>query len=113
MLKAHIESPVESQTLPDGPLAGLGGMVESALVRVYGSKKAAAIELEKDRSQLRRQLEMGTLMIRELDRPEVLAALGEVLVEEFGGARKSKKQIAIQRLPELLALMLDAVTEDK
>ena len=23
MLKAHIESPVESQTLPDGPLAGL------------------------------------------------------------------------------------------
>ena len=80
----------------------MGGYIEAALVKVYGSKKAAAIELQKDRSQLRRQLEMGTLMIRELSDAAVLAALGEILCDEFGAVRKSKKQIARERLPELL-----------
>lgn len=111
MAHADVDRPASSQAVPESPLVGLGGLIEAALVRVYGSKKAAAIELGKDRSHLRRQLALGTLIIRELDNPLVLAALGQVLMEEYGAQRKTKKQQAMERLPELLGLMLEAVTE--
>jgi hypothetical protein len=113
MLKAAAPSPAESHTVPDAPIAGFGGCVEAVLVRVFGSKKAAAIELQTDRSQLRRQCERGTLMLREIDRPDILAELGYELVAQYGGARKSRKQVAIERIPELIALMIGALEEDR
>ncbi len=110
MARAHI---TPAQSHPETSRSGLGACADAALELVHGSKKAAAIALQIDRSQLRRQLEIGTLMLRELDDPDVLAALGEMLLEQYGPARKTKKQLARERLPDMIASLLDLMEDDK
>lgn len=109
--KAHLDSPAQSNapTLLDR----LASVKKAALLDALGSGKAAALEIGCDQSQLNRQLQTGTFDTRqEATAGEAfLAKLGEALLEEFGAARKSKKQIARERLPELLAVMLDGLED--
>jgi len=109
------ESRSASTPVHNGLLDRLAGIVESALVTVHGSQKSAAIEIQCDQSQMKRQLRLGTFDLRQQAAAgeTFLATLGELLVEAFGTARKSKKKVAIERLPELLGLMLAALEEDK
>lgn len=111
--KAQLESPSESTPIQDCLLDRLGRTVESALTDAHGSQKAAAIEIDVDQSQLKRQLRLGTFDLRQHAAAGelFLAKLGEALLEEFGTARKSKAEIARDRLPELFATILDAISE--
>lgn len=110
--KASYDSPTPS--IRSTVLDRLATAKKAALVAVHGSGKAAAIEIGCDQSQMNRQLTIGTFDMRqEATAGEAyLAELGERLVEEFGTAKKSKKQIARERIPELLGLLLEA-TEDE
>ena len=106
--KATLKSPTSDFSF--GP-----GLWE-VLVKEHGSVKATAFTMgDTDPSLLRRQVMDGTLPIKKLfdADPQALAAFGEFLVEQFGGTRKSKQQIAREKLPELFAALLDAVTEAK
>lgn len=111
--KANLDSRTESNSVQDGPLDRLGRTIKAALVQTHGSGQAAAITLDIDQSDLTRRIKIGTLDQRALAAggEAFLATFGEMLVEEFGAARQSKKQIALQRLPELLQLMIEAVKE--
>jgi hypothetical protein len=110
---AHLDSPTQSNapTLLDR----LAAVKKSALMHAHGSGKVAALEVGCDQSQLNRQLAMGTFDTRQeaAAGAAYLAALGAALLDEFGAARKSKKQVALERIPELVALMLAAATEDE
>ena len=80
----------------------------------HGSVKATAITMgNRDRSLLRREVLDGSLTLKQLLEadPRALAALGEFLIDTFGESQKSKAQIARERLPELLATILEAVSE--
>lgn len=106
--KAQLDSPPESTPVEGGLLHRLASIKESALLAAHGSQKAASIEIGCDQSQLKRQMRIGTFDTRQeaAAGETYLATLGAMLVEEFGAARKSKKQIARERLPELLDIML-------
>lgn len=107
-VKAHLPSPTASTRIDGDRLARIGRAAKSALVSAHGSGQAAAIEMGIDQSQVNRQLQMGTFDFRELAAAGDVAILmfGQNLVEEFSGRAKTKRQIALERLPELLALML-------
>lgn len=111
--KAQLESRTQSRPVTDGPLERLSRTVESALVSIHGSHKAAAIEIDVDRAQLSRQLKLGTFDLRQQAAAgeAFLAAFGAALVEEFGAARKSKRQIALEQLPLLFQRTIEALTE--
>jgi hypothetical protein len=92
----------------------LGETIWEVLVKGHGSVKAAAFSMgDTDPSLLRRQILDGTLPLKKLFEadPKALAAFGEFLVEHYGHAKKSKKQIARERLPELFAALLEAIEE--
>lgn len=77
--------------------------------------KAAAFQMgDTDPSLLRRQILDGTLPLRKLFEadPKALAAFGEFLVEQYGDAKKSKQEIAREKLPELLATIIDALAPE-
>lgn len=106
--KAHLKSPASDFTY--------GGAIWGVLVNAHGSVKEAAFAMgNTDPSLLRRQILDGTLPLKKLfeAEPKALAAFGDFLTEHFGDTQKSKQQIAREKLPELLALILDAVTEEK
>lgn len=89
-----------------------GAAIWDVLVSGHGSVKATAFTMDNtDPSQLRRQVLDGTLPLKKLLEadPKALASLGEFLIQHFGDAKKSKRQIARERLPELLALVFDAL----
>lgn len=92
----------------------LGEQIWEVIVKGHGSVKAAAYSMgNTDPSLLRRQILDGTLPLKKLLEadPKALAAFGEFLREHFGHATKSKAQIAREKLPELLATILEAVAE--
>ena len=106
------------QRVKSGPTSDFtyGESIWEVLVKSHGSVKAAAFTMgNTDPSLLRRQILDGTLPLKKLFEadPKALAAFGEFLVEQFGDAKKSKQQIARERLPELFALMLEAIQEGK
>lgn len=109
------DSPSASSPVQDDLIDRLGRTVKAALVAVHGSGQAAAITIAMDQSQMNRQLRIGTFDLRTSAAAgeTFLAKLGEFLKEEFGTAHKTKKQLALERLPELLALMLAAVEDDE
>lgn len=94
----------------------LGPTLYDVLVDGHGSVKALVLSVNehKDPTLLKRQISSGTLELRELFKadPTALVVLGEWLIETFGGKRKSKRQMARERLPELLTLMLDVLSEE-
>lgn len=63
--------------------AALCGVVRDALVRHFGSLKAAAIEMEMDQGQLTRELETGKLNVARLAKCGAIFMLkfGELMVE--------------------------------
>ncbi len=113
--KAQLQSPSPSNRLDADRLSRLGRVVKSALTSAHGSGQAAAIEIGMDQSQMNRQFHLGTFDLRSLASAgdTALALVGEFLLQEFGAARKTKAQIAREVLPQLLALMLDAVSEQE
>lgn len=111
---AHLDSPTESKS--STLLDRLASVKKAALLAAHGSGKAAAIEIGCDQSQMNRQLQMGTFDTRQEATAGAvyLAMLGELLLEEFGAARKSKKQIARERIREVIAsLSLLDLMEDE
>jgi hypothetical protein len=107
--KATLQSPPQSSPVHDGLLERLAGTVESALIAAHGSQKAAAIEIQIDQSQMRRQLRMGTFDERQMAAagPAFLAKLGAALVEEFGVALKSPRQQAIEKVAAMQKQLAD------
>jgi hypothetical protein len=99
-----------------GPPPDLKPAIYEVLMRGHGSVKAMAYTMgNTDPSLLRRQILDGTLPLKKLLEadPRALAAFGEFLLEHYGHALKSRQQLAREKLPELLALFLDAVSEEK
>lgn len=91
-----------------------GQAIWNVLVKGHGSVNAAAITMgNTDPSLLRRQVLDGTLPIKKLFEADdrALADFGEFLTEHFGKSRKTKGQIAREKLPELLAAFLDIANE--
>lgn len=94
----------------------LGEAIWEVLVKGHGSVKAAAFTMgDRDRSLLRREVISGELTIKQLFEADeqALATFGEFLIEHFGHRTKSKTQIAREKLPELLAVILEAVAEQE
>lgn len=94
----------------------LGATIWEVLVKGHGSVKAAAFTMgQTDPSLLRRQVLDGTLPLKKLLEADAkaLVTFGEFLVEHYGEASKSKAQLAREKLPELLATLLDLVEERK
>ncbi len=86
------------------------------LTQAHGSVNATAITMDNtDPSLLRRQILDGTLPIKKLFQADhkALAAFGEFLVDTFGSTRKSKAELALEKLPELLAAFLDIAADTK
>lgn len=107
--KASLEQAVD-------PAFPMGNAIWEVLVKGHGSVKAMAFTMgNRDRSLLRREVLSGELTLAQLLQADekALAAFGEFLVEHFGAARKSKAELARERLPELLATLLDLTTETK
>lgn len=94
----------------------LGEAIWEVLVKGHGSVKATAITMgNRDRSLLRREVLSGDLTLKQLLEADdkALAAFGEFLIDNFGDSRKSKAQVARERLPELFAAILDALAETR
>lgn len=92
-----------------------GPVIWEVLVKEHGSVKAAAFTMgDTDPSLLRRQILDGTLPIKKLFEadPRALAAFGDFLVEQFGDSKKTKQELAREKLPELLAAFMDALTPE-
>lgn len=110
--KASLKSPIQSPTSD----FTLGPVIWEVLVKEHGSVKATAFAMgDTDPSLLRRQIIDGTLPLKKLLEadPKALAAFGEFLVEQYGQSRKSKQQIAREKLPELIAALIEAVTPEE
>lgn len=106
--KAHLKSPTSDFRL--------GEAIWNVLVKAHGSVKEAAYAMgQTDPSLLRRQVLDGTVTLKKLldADPKALAAFGEFLVEQFGDSTKTKAQIAREKLPELLATFMDALSDGK
>lgn len=107
MAKAELDRPAV------GPFVH-GAAIWDALVRGHGSVKAAGITMgDTDPSQLKRQICEGTIRLKDLFQADdkALALFGEFLVEQFGESKKSKAQIAREKLPEMLATIIEALAE--
>lgn len=94
----------------------LGVALWNVLVHAHGSVNATAITMgNTDPSFLRRQVLDGTLPIKKLFEADdrALADFGDFLLEHFGQSRKTKSQMAREKLLEALAAFLDLTTEDK
>jgi hypothetical protein len=107
---------VESLKRPTESDFGHGPRIWDAVVRGHGSVKATAFTMgEKDESLIRRQITEGTIRLREFfDADEAaLCEFAEYVLDTFKPARKSKREIALEQLPRMMQLFLDAATEDK
>lgn len=106
--KAHLKGPSASDF-------GHGQRIWEAIVRGHGSVKAAAFTMgQRDESQIRRQVMDGTIRLREFFEADenALCEFAEYVLATFQPARKSKRQIARERLPELVQLVLEATNEE-
>src|SRR5688572_12404521 len=100
----------------NGSTFALGEVIWEVLVKGHGSVKETAYQMgDTDRSLLRRRVLDGTLELRDLFTadPKALAAFGEFLIDQYGDSKKTKQQIAREKLPELLAAFVDAFSEGK
>lgn len=82
----------------------------------HGSVKAAAFTMgNTDPSLLRRQVLDGTLPLKKLLEadPKALVTFGEFLIEHFGAKAKSRHDIAVEKVQELLAAILELRSEAK
>jgi hypothetical protein len=114
-MKAVLPNPMQGPTSDSSHKPYTHGpAIWDLLVAAHGSVKATAFTMSNtDPSLLRRQILDGTLPLKKLLEadPRALAAFGAYLVEQFNGATKSKREIALERIPELLAAFLDAVSD--
>jgi hypothetical protein len=93
-----------------------GPAIWDVLVHGHGSVKATAFTMgEKDESLIRRQVQDGTIRLREfMDADErALCEFAEWVLGTFKPARKSKRQLARERLPELFTLLMEATEEER
>jgi len=103
--------------LPPSPTEsdfGHGPQIWDAIVRGHGSVKAAAFTMgQKDASQIRRQVTTGTIPLREFMEADetALCEFADYVLETFQPARKSKQQIALETLPEMMRVIIEALTE--
>ncbi len=91
-----------------------GPKIWDALVRGHGSVNATAITMgQTDPTQLKREVTLGTIRLKKFFEADeaALCEFAEYVLDTFQPARKSAKQIAKERLPELLGLMLAALEE--
>lgn len=104
MAKAHLDRPTSDFSY--------GAAIWDVLWKGHGSVKAAGITMgNTDPSQLKRQICDGTIRLKDLFGADdkALALLGQFLLDNFGDATKSKAQVAREKIPELLAAILDLV----
>lgn len=93
---------------------GHGPKIWDAIVRGHGSVNATAITMEDtDPTQLKREVTTGAIRLRKFFEADetALCEFAEYVLDTFQPARKSKRQLARERLPELFAVLL-AATED-
>jgi hypothetical protein len=94
MAKADVRS--QSQSI------AMTGIVRDALVRHFGSLKAAALEMEIDQAQLHRQLESGTLNVARLAKcGDAFAGKFAALLAEHAAAVVNPKVRGFQLLREI------------
>lgn len=107
--KASLRGPNGSERRTESDfLHGLG--VWDAIVKGHGSVNAAAITMENtDPSLLKRQVVDGDLRLKKLFTADerALCAFAEYVLETFQAARKTPKQIAIEKLAEMQRQMAD------
>lgn len=110
--KAQWQSPTESTRVHGDLLSRLSKTVESALIAVHGSQKAAAIEIGCDQSQMRRQVNLGTFDNRQhaAAGAAYLARLGRELIAEFGDAEQDPRDLALQQILGMMPLIVGALT---
>lgn len=95
---------------------GHGPKIWEAIVRGHGSVNAAAITMgNTDPTQLKREIDLGTIRLKKFFEADeaALCEFAEYVLNTFKPARKSKRQVAKDRLPELLGLMLAALEGDE
>jgi hypothetical protein len=89
----------------------MGAVVKDALLRHYGSLKAAAITLRIDQGQLTRELQSGDFKVRQLDKdPDAKAFVSEALHEAYGTCdpltqARRKLREARQRIDEAMEVI--------
>lgn len=67
------------------PSIAMTAVVKDALLRHYGSLKAAALSLQMDQGQLTRELQSGDFKFAKLERdPAAKAVIAQALYEAFG-----------------------------
>lgn len=90
---------------------GLGALIKDAVIKHYGSVKAAAISLNVDPSLMVREFEAGKIARLEQADPQVKAAIAGALFEAFGQLEDPKartKRLAtdvIAAMHEILAFL--------
>lgn len=105
--------------LASDPDRAFTDLVKRTAAKLQLSQKELATELGGiDKGQLHRELESGRLSCARLSQasPAFLAELGSVLLETYGTARVSKRDLALRQLPQfagLLTLVAEALTEDR
>lgn len=118
--RAHASDPVRLpdkigyQRVKPSPTSDFtyGEAIWEVIVKSHGSVKSAAFTMgNTDPSLLRRQILDGTLPLKKLFEadPKALATFGEFLQQHFGDAKKTRQEIAREKLPELFAAILDAI----
>lgn len=86
----------------------LSSVVIEAARQAHGKQQIAARELGKDEGNFSRDVRAGRTTLRQCADlgGEFLAIYGELLVKEFGGAVKSERERALERLPEIIREIL-------
>ena len=89
----------------------LPALAAEAMRRTFGKQEAAALTLARDPGAFSRKLRSGRLTLGELEaQGEIfLAHFGELLVEDFGHARRDPRDEAIDAIPGLVEQFLRAV----
>jgi hypothetical protein len=89
-----VKAELDSQTLSNE----MTGLVRDALVRHFGSFKAAAIEMAMDQGQLTRELDAGKLNLARLTKcgPAFLLKFGQLMVEHAQPLSTPKSRVRQQ-----------------
>lgn len=86
-----------------------GPKIWDAIVRGHGSVNAAAITIDNtDPTQLKREIESGNIRLKKFFQADesALCEFAEYVLDTFQPARKTPAELAMERLPELLACIL-------
>lgn len=95
---------------------GHGPKIWDAVVRGHGSVNATAITMEDtDPTQLKREITTGSIRLKKFFEADeaALCEFAEYILSTFQPARKSKRDLALERLPELFAVVIEGLTEDE